>query len=303
MLRRILPMLLMLFGVCTTFSHVQAAANNNTMTPDALDQGPQEYRVEKGMPARGITTPEGESLPTKRDLISGEYDPIQTLKDRENQQQADKPAVDDSQQTAMPADAETETPPVDAQQQSLLNVDPNLPLDQPNLPTPEVLNWATRAAVDTFTYNYQDYDQRFLAIADYFSPHGWQEYMRVLQSSGNLQMVKDREIAVRAEQTGKAKVVAQDVEKNRFTWKVEVPIKVTYQGSGGEASQVLNIDMLVTRVKNDVRPNGIGITQFVAMIDQKATNALQRAAEQKAAQEAEAAAAEENELSTQQPVN
>lgn len=284
MLRRTLLVLLMLFGVCTTFSHVQAAAKDNAMAPDALDQGSQEYRVGKGMPARGITTPEGESLPTKRDLISGEYDPIQTLKDRKNQQQADKPAIDDSQQTAMPADA---------QQQSLLSVDPSVPLDQPNLPTPEVLNWATRAAVDTFTYNYQDYDQRFLAIADYFSPHGWQEYMRVLQSSGNLQMVKDREIAVRAEQTGKAKVVAQDVEKNRFTWKVEVPIKVTYQGSGGEASQVLNVDMLVTRVKNDVRPNGIGITQFVAMIDQKATNALKRAAEQKAKQDAAAAETEE----------
>lgn len=142
-------------------------------------------------------------------------------------------------------------------------ITPLYPLDEPNQSDSAVLQWANQAAAAAFTYNFVNYRTELQASSGFFTADGWTQFLTALQDSNNLDAVKAKKLIVSAVATRAPVILQKGVLNGRYSWRVQLPLLVTYQ-SASEFSQQNNVvTMLVTRVSTLNSPRGVGIAQFV----------------------------------------
>lgn len=142
-------------------------------------------------------------------------------------------------------------------------ITPLVALDEPNQSDSAVLQWANQAAIGAFTYNFVNYQTELQAASGFFTAEGWTQFLTALQESNNLDAVKAKKLIVSAVATRSPIILQKGILNNRYSWRIQMPILVTYQ-SASEFSQQNNVvTMLVTRVSTLNSPRGIGIAQFV----------------------------------------
>jgi intracellular multiplication protein IcmL len=142
-------------------------------------------------------------------------------------------------------------------------ITPLFALDEPNQSDSAVLQWANQAAIAAFSYNFVNYREELQAASGFFTGAGWKQFLDALQDSNNLDAVKAKKLIVSAVATRAPIILRKGVLNGRYSWRVQMPILVTYQ-SASEFSQSNNIvTMLIRRVSTLNSPRGIGISQFV----------------------------------------
>lgn len=142
-------------------------------------------------------------------------------------------------------------------------ITPLFPLDQPNQSDSAVLQWANQAAIAAFTYNFVNYRDELQSSSGFFTADGWQQFLTALQQSNNLDAVKAKKLIVSAVATRAPIILQKGMLNGRYSWRIQMPLLVTYQ-SASEFSQQNNVvTMLITRVSTLNSPRGIGISQFV----------------------------------------
>ncbi|HHF7346308.1 TPA: type IVB secretion system apparatus protein IcmL/DotI [Legionella feeleii] len=142
-------------------------------------------------------------------------------------------------------------------------ITPLYPLNEPNQSDSAVLQWANQAAIAAFTYNFVNYRDELQASSGFFTADGWSQFLTALQQSNNLDAVKAKKLIVSAVATRAPIILQKGILNGRYSWRVQMPILVTYQ-SASEFSQQNNVvTMLITRVSTLNSPRGIGISQFV----------------------------------------
>lgn len=142
-------------------------------------------------------------------------------------------------------------------------ITPLYPLDEPNQSDSAVLQWANQAAIAAFTYNFVNYRDELQASSGFFTSDGWTQFLNALQQSNNLDAVKAKKLIVSAVATRAPIILQKGLLNGVYSWRVQMPILVTYQ-SASEFSQQNNVvTMLITRVSTLNSPRGIGIAQFV----------------------------------------
>lgn len=142
-------------------------------------------------------------------------------------------------------------------------ITPLFALDEPNQSDSAVLQWANQAAVAAFTYNFVNYRTELQASSGFFTSQGWTQFLTALEDSNNLDAVKAKKLIVSAVATSAPIILQKGILNGRYSWRIQMPILVTYQ-SASEFSQQRNVvTMLVTRISTLNSPRGIGIAQFV----------------------------------------
>lgn len=142
-------------------------------------------------------------------------------------------------------------------------ITPLYPLNEPNQSDSAVLQWANQAAIASFSYNFVNYRSELQAASGFFTSDGWTQFLSALQDSNNLDAVKAKKLIVSAVATRAPIILQKGPLNGRYTWRVQMPILVTYQ-SASEFSQQNNVvTMLITRVSTLNSPRGIGIAQFI----------------------------------------
>src|SRR6056297_988762 len=141
---------------------------------------------------------------------------------------------------------------------------PLVPLDQPNLSTASLLQWANTAAVAAFSYNFVNYRQELQAASEFFTAEGWDAYLQSLKDSDNLVAVQQKKLVVSAVATGAPIINQSGVVDGRYTWQIQMPLLVTYQSLSQITEQSLMVNMVITRISTLDSPRGIGIAQFIA---------------------------------------
>ena len=142
-------------------------------------------------------------------------------------------------------------------------ITPLFPLDQPNQSDSAVLQWANQAAIASFTYNFVNYRDELQASSGFFTPEGWDQFLNALQQSNNLDAVKAKKLIVSAVATRAPIILQKGILNGSFSWRVQMPILVTYQSASEFTQQNNVVTMLITRVSTLNSPRGIGIAQFV----------------------------------------
>lgn len=143
-------------------------------------------------------------------------------------------------------------------------ITPIFPLSEPMVAPSELLQWANRAAVAAYTYNFVDYRDAFQRVQNNFTPDGWDYFVKALQDSKTLEMVTTKKLVASAVATGAPVILEQGVVNGRYSWKVQMPMLVTYQSPSEQVQQPIVITMIVTRVPTVNMPRGIAIASFVS---------------------------------------
>ncbi|MCX7116081.1 MAG: type IVB secretion system apparatus protein IcmL/DotI [Gammaproteobacteria bacterium] len=142
-------------------------------------------------------------------------------------------------------------------------ITPLFALHEPNQSDSAVLQWANQAAIASFTYNFVNYRTELEATSGYFTATGWNQFLDVLQQPNQLDTVKSNKLVVSAVATRAPAVIQKGVLAGRYSWRVQMPILVTYQ-SAKEQYQTSNVvTMLISRVSTLTSSKGIAIAQFV----------------------------------------
>ena len=136
-------------------------------------------------------------------------------------------------------------------------------LDKPNQSDSAVLQWANQAAVASYTYNFVNYRSELQAASVFFTPKGWRQFLESIKASRNLEAVKDKKLVVSAVATQAPVILAKDVINGRYSWRVQMPMTVTFQSASERTQENYIVTMLITRISTLNSPRGIGISQFV----------------------------------------
>jgi len=142
-------------------------------------------------------------------------------------------------------------------------ITPLVALNEPNQSDSAVLQWANQAAIAAFSYNFVNYRTELQASSGFFTAEGWDQFLKALDESNNLVAVKAKKLIVSAVATKAPVILQKGLLNGRYSWRVQMPLLVTYQ-SASEFSQQNNVvTILITRVSTLNTPRGIGISQFV----------------------------------------
>jgi len=142
-------------------------------------------------------------------------------------------------------------------------ITPLIPMVEPNQSDSAVLQWANQAAVAAFTYNFVNYRTELQSASGFFTADGWNQFLGALQRSNNLDAVKAKKLVVSAVATKAPVILQKGVLNDRYSWRVQMPILITYQSASEFTQQNTIVTMLITRVPTLNSPRGIGISQFV----------------------------------------
>lgn len=138
------------------------------------------------------------------------------------------------------------------------------PLNEPNVTPTAMLKWATLAATSAYTIDFYHYQDNIDALKDFFTNDGYKDYVQSLDDSGSIAKIKNDKLIQSAVSTNTAVILQEGPLRGLYTWRIQVPILVTYQGASTTSSQKnIAVSLLVTRVPTDQAPKGIGIAQIV----------------------------------------
>lgn len=137
------------------------------------------------------------------------------------------------------------------------------PLSEPHLTQAGLLNWTTRVVTETLSLNFLDWRRSLMKVRPDYTDHAYVELLNALRTSGNLDAIRQRRLSVAAVVTQSPVVTAQGVVKGVHSWRVEFPVKLSYEDSDGVVStQDLLAKVMVQRADLNKRPRGVHIARF-----------------------------------------
>jgi intracellular multiplication protein IcmL len=135
------------------------------------------------------------------------------------------------------------------------------PLSSAVVTADQLLRWANVAAISAYNYNFVNWRQRMGELRPYFSKSGWDGFYSSFKSSQVDPMVAKKTM-VSAVALGVPVIEQRGVLNGRYTWRVAIPLLVTYQSSSDKSQERLLVRMLIGRVPAVLTPRGIAISQF-----------------------------------------
>ena len=144
-------------------------------------------------------------------------------------------------------------------------ISPLIPLDKPNISDGEIKQWANQAIIASYTYNFVSYRSDLQASSEFFTPDGWTIFLKALKDSNNLQAIVDNKFVVTAQATQAPAIIQSGVfAGGRYSWRIKMPIVVTYQSSTLYSQSPYIVTMLIERVSTLNSPSGVGIASIIS---------------------------------------
>jgi intracellular multiplication protein IcmL len=145
-----------------------------------------------------------------------------------------------------------------------LRLAPMIPLDQPVLTQQGLLNWVTETICSAVSLDFLDWREKLSSVRENFEDEAFKSFVASLNSSGVLDMIRDKRLSVSATITQAPVIIASGLVGGKATWKVEFPLVVSYESSQGvENTQQLLATVLVCRASTVTTPRGVVIQQVV----------------------------------------
>ena len=149
-----------------------------------------------------------------------------------------------------------------------LRLAPMIPLDQPLLTQEGLLTWASNAITGAMSLNFLEWREKLETLRPHFDDAAYKSFLASLQSSGVLDMIRDKRLSASAVATRAPVIIASGLVGGKATWKVEFPLVVSYESSQGvESTQKLLATVLVCRTSTAKTPRGVVLQQVVLKRD------------------------------------
>jgi intracellular multiplication protein IcmL len=138
------------------------------------------------------------------------------------------------------------------------------PLLGPIITRTSLLEWAGLAATSAYTFDAANYQQQLSATMEqYFTQEGSDAFVNSLNISGTIRSVVSKQLTVTAVLQGMPVILGEGPLNGTYSWKVQMPVLVTYQGlSGSPTTARLVVTLLIVGVPTSRNPHAIGVAQY-----------------------------------------
>ena len=138
------------------------------------------------------------------------------------------------------------------------------PLDAPVMSEADLKTWTVQAVVAAYTLNFKEYRDQLTRAASRFTIAGWNSFGTAFINTGNLDEIKRARLVSSAQPERAATIRDRAVINGRLTYKIELPLIVTYENENQANTQHLLVTVLVIRDIETDHPDGIAIDQINA---------------------------------------
>lgn len=140
------------------------------------------------------------------------------------------------------------------------------PLSAPVVSDQAIVNWAAEVVTNALSLDFLQYRQKLMVVRNDFDPEAFTSFVNSLSTTGNLKKILDERLNLSCVVREAPVVTNSGVVGGKMTWKVEMPILLSYQSSKGiVASQNLVAKVLIQRTSTLNNPKGVVIKQIVLM--------------------------------------
>jgi intracellular multiplication protein IcmL len=153
--------------------------------------------------------------------------------------------------------------PITVQSKNVVNK--AIPLPLPVKSMDEVLSWSTQVAVQLFTVNFFKIDSQIGELRPYFTSSGWDALNSALIGSGWAAGMVEKKLSSTAVVSGPPIVVRHGVLDGSYSWVINFPLLVTYEGASEKRSEDRVFTVTVRRINADYASGqaGMAIDSFV----------------------------------------
>lgn len=145
-----------------------------------------------------------------------------------------------------------------------LRISELVPLYEPLLTEQGLLNWCTEIVTSAVSLDFLDWRKKLSVVRPNFSDAAFKSFLESLDSSGTLNMIKDKRLSVSSAITAAPVIVSSGLLDGKMTWRIEFPLVMSYESSQGvESTQNLMATVLVRRANTVKTPRGVAIHQIV----------------------------------------
>lgn len=137
---------------------------------------------------------------------------------------------------------------------------PIIPLSDPHVSTNSLLQFSAEAAMSAYSFDFINYRKQLQDAEPYFTKKGWEGFMKGLET--NLRAVIKKHLVVHAVPGGAPVIVRQGMIGERWAWKIQMPLVVTYSSGSDTFNNSLMVTMVVKRVSTLDKPRGIAVDQI-----------------------------------------
>lgn len=138
-------------------------------------------------------------------------------------------------------------------------------LEQPNITTAGLLQWATFAITSIYTMDFVYYEKSLQDMREFFTTSGYQNYMTQLKETNKIKDISEKKLVESAVLDGTPVVLSEDILNGLYTWKVIIPLLITYQGASQQSTQESKMITALV-IKDPQSPKGIGIAQIIEQV-------------------------------------
>lgn len=146
-----------------------------------------------------------------------------------------------------------------------MRVQKTVPLDQPYLLTPDILQWVADVFPKAWTLDFNHYNDQLNSNKQYFTSDGWTTFLNQLNINANYNNVQAGKVFVTATPVSAPIVLRDGVlpDSGKYGWWVQMPITINYDGFKPPASVNLTYQILVVRVPTLDNLTGVAIDNVI----------------------------------------
>ena len=137
-------------------------------------------------------------------------------------------------------------------------------LSEPVITNDYLLQWASLATRTAFNIDFVRYQSQLAKAQADFTPAGWSKFMEAMKNSGLLDTIQSKKLEMNAVISGAPVILSTSVIHGRFTWRVQLPILVTFTSANQTSQSHWLVTMNIQRISTLDAYKGIQINNFTA---------------------------------------
>lgn len=143
-------------------------------------------------------------------------------------------------------------------------VQPPVPLNQPYLTDPELLQWVANVIPKSFIFDFLNYDEQLKAASQFFTQDGWKAFLNQLNIYANYNNVQNNKLYVNATPTQAPYLINRGLlDSGKFGWWVQMQLDFSYAGAIPQPGKEAKLQVLVVRVSTLNNLMGVAIENVI----------------------------------------
>ncbi len=138
------------------------------------------------------------------------------------------------------------------------------PLSSPVLGPEQLQSWVTQNVPKIYALDYVHFRDQLRDIRPYFTDYGWSQFVQAFQPT--LTKITSGEYVASAAVTDVPYIVGMRIINGVMTWKIQVPLKITFRNGDQASTEDVIWQIVVQRVNNAASDQLVGISQVVQTV-------------------------------------